>query len=377
MHVKTFRAPTIALALEQVKKELGSDAIILGNKKLALGEGATVVEIMAAVEPEKTSETLVPLWPEASGLQDELYEIRGMISLLLSSKKLYGELQLERPVTDLYHRLLVRGLDEKQTFLLLRRTLDQLDETAREPEQVLDTFRRQLLDRIAFGRPFDGLSPPRETAAVYTFVGPTGVGKTTTLAKLAAYLKLRRRLAVAVISLDTYRIGATDQLRTYTDILNVPLQVAQNRSEFQQAWSQLDHNDVILVDTIGRNFLHPEHVDDLGRIFGDTEGLHHFLVLSATAKDEDVKQILQRFRPLGVGSLIFTKIDETLSPASIINQLLRFPHPVSYLGTGQRVPEDLVPATPKRLLSFIFPFENGSDGKESHGSSLGTEEEAS
>lgn len=364
MQIKTFRAPTIRQALEQVKKELGQDAIILGNKRVAVSPTESLIEVMAAVEPE-------PLAPAAETVQAEdtiasdIQEIKGLLSLLISSKDYFTQLQLEEPLAEIYHSLLLRGLDEKHSYILLKKALLQLEEDEpREKRQIVNAVCQQLLDKIKFARPFNNISSPQNLGRIFTFVGPTGVGKTTTLAKLAAHLKIKRQLEIGIISLDTYRIGALDQVRTYASILAIPFIVAQNKDEFLHAREQFRNHDVILVDTTGKNFLRQEHIDDLRNIFESCDNVHHFLVLSATAKDADLKHTIMHFRPMNIHSLIFTKIDETLSHGCMINQLLRFPNALSYLGTGQRVPEDIELATHKRLLSFLFPSGNGSIGKE-------------
>lgn len=359
MQVKTFRAPTIAQALDQVKKELGQDAIILSNRKVALSPEESVVEVMVAVE---RSETAPEVRDEA--MQNGIEEIKGLLSLLISSKETFARLQLEQPVTELYHSLLTRGLDEKQTFILLRKALDEVKGEPPEKKRIADAFRNQLAEKIRICRPFGSSFQNTDGPHVYAFVGPTGVGKTTTLAKLAAHLKIRRGLDPAVISLDTYRIGALDQLRTYANILTVPFVVAQSREDFRGAVEHLRRHPILLVDSTGKNFLKREHVNDLVKIFGGVTNVHPFLVLNATAKDADLKRTILHFRPLDPHSLIFTKLDETLSHGCIVNQLLRFPYGVSYLGIGQRVPEDIELATHKRLLSLLVPSENGSAGKE-------------
>jgi len=359
MQVKTFRAPTIGQALEQVKRELGQDAIILSNRKVALSAEESVVEVMVALEQDAAGSEA-----SSESMRDGIEEIKGLLSLLISSKDTFARLQLEEPVTELYHSLLTRGLDEKQTFLLLKKALRQAPGDSREKDRVAHAFRAQLAEKIRICRPFGGSFLHADGPQIYAFVGPTGVGKTTTLAKLAAHLKIKRRLNPAVISLDTYRIGAVDQLRTYADILAIPLVVAQSREEFHRAVEHLRGHSILLVDTIGRNYLRRQHVTDLAATLGGTRQVHSFLVLNATAKDEDLKQTIQHFRPLDPHSLIFTKLDETMSHGCIVNQLLRFPYGVSYLGTGQRVPEDIEAATHKRLLSLLIPSGNGSSRKE-------------
>lgn len=364
MQVKTFRAPTIRQALEQVKKELGQDAIILGNKRVTVSPTESFIEVMAAVEPEPLEPATVPTQVEDT-LKTDIQEIKGLLSLLISSKDYFTQLQLEEPLADIYHGLLLRGLDEKHSYILLKKALLQMDEDApRDRQQIVRAVSHQILEKIKFSRPFNNLSSPQNLGRIFTFVGPTGVGKTTTLAKLAAHLKIKRQLEVGIISLDTYRIGALDQVRTYANILAIPFIVAQNKDEFLHARDQFQNHDVILVDTTGKNFLRPEHINELQQILKGCDNIHHFLVLSATAKDADLKHTISHFRPMNIHSLIFTKIDETLSHGCMINQLLRFPHALSYLATGQKVPEDIELATHKRLLAFLFPSGNGSIGKE-------------
>ncbi len=374
MQVKTFRATTINQALDLVRKELGPNAIILGNKKVDLTPNESYVEVMAAIEPDSSapavqSPSSAPAAEAVEGkngqIQGELQEIKSFLSFLVSSKDYFSQLRMEQPMTEIYHSLLARGLDEKQTYILLRKAMAQIEDCESvEKGSIIEAFSRKMLEKMKLARPFHTLSSLHRAPHVFTFLGPTGVGKTTTLAKLAAYLKIKRRMEVGLISSDTYRIGAIDQLQTYANILDIPLIVAQNKSEFHQAVDRFRHQDVILVDTIGKNYLSKDSTEELRGVFDRLDHVHHLLVLSATAKDGDLRQTIMRFRPLGLNSLIFTKVDETLSHGNIINQLLHFPHPLSYLGTGQKVPEDIELATQKRLLSFLFPSGNNVSGKD-------------
>lgn len=363
MQVKTFKASTMDKALAQVKKELGPDAIILSSRKLPPESGNTAFEVTAALDPPPAPGSTAP--DDSPGaenasmqMQDDINEIKSFLSLLISSKDYFVQLQTQQPIAEIYHSLLVRGFDEKHIYMLLNRAASDLNGGATDKGRVFEAFCKQFLARIKLSKPFRNLSRSSGSCSVFTFIGPTGVGKTTTLAKLAAYLKIKRLLDVGIISVDTYRIGALDQLQTYANILEVPFCIAQSKSELDQAIQQFNHFDVILVDTTGRNFLHREHVRELRSLFEGDQKPSHFLVLSSTAKDEDLRKTILHFREMDIHSLIFTKLDETIHHGCMLNQLLRFDYPLSYMGVGQRVPEDLEQATQKRILSFLLPVRN-------------------
>ncbi|MDR3570036.1 MAG: hypothetical protein P4L43_18590 [Syntrophobacteraceae bacterium] len=358
MQVKTFTAPTMEKALAQVKKELGPEAIILSTRKLTEGLGEPCFEVSAATEQQPFgAETKAVPKDSSAEMINDLQEIKGFLSLLISSRDQLSQLQSNQPLAELYHSLLVRGLDEKQVFILLNKAVSDLNGDPLNRSSIFNAFCKRLVTKISFARPFRVVSNS-VGPAVYTFVGPTGVGKTTTLAKLAAYLKIKRRIELGIVSLDTYRIGAVEQLKTYAEILEIPFVVAQSRSELRRALDDFSHCDAVLLDTTGRNYLNRDHVSHLRSLFENGRRFSHFLVLSATAKDEDLQQTIVHFRDMDINSLIFTKLDETVHHGCIVNQLVRFNYPVSYLGTGQRVPEDIEPATQKRLLSFLLPAGN-------------------
>jgi flagellar biosynthesis protein FlhF len=358
MQVKTFKAPTIEKALALVKRELGPDAVILNSREAHSGSGECEFEVSAAREVRLGPS---PADPADQGehlpkILNDIQEIKSFISLLISSRDQLSQFQTNQELAEFYHSLLARGLDEKQVFILLSRAASDLNGEPVEGRQIFNAFCKRFIAKVNCARPFRGVSSSSRPA-LFTFLGPTGVGKTTTLAKLAAYLKLKRRIEVGIISLDTYRIGAVDQLQTYAGILETPFVVAQNKSELKSALNDFKHCEAVMLDTTGRNYLDREHVRHLNSLFNNLPGFSHLLVLSATAKDEDLRKTIVHFREIDINSLIFTKLDETVHHGCILNQLLRFNYPISYMGTGQRVPEDIEPATQKRLLSLLLPAE--------------------
>ncbi|MFH1091381.1 MAG: AAA family ATPase, partial [Pseudomonadota bacterium] len=184
-------------------------------------------------------------------------------------------------------------------------------------------------------------------------VGPSGVGKTTTLAKLAAFWSKKERKKTALISLDSYRLGAAEQIKTYARIMGLPLRVAQDKEEFRQALELFETMEMILIDTAGRSLSRPESFEELTGFINEVEDLKVMLVLSATTKDRDLTAAIKQAEPLPVESLVISKIDETRTYGNVINNLLKFKKPVSFLTNGQKVPDDLVTATPNLLAELI------------------------
>lgn len=192
-----------------------------------------------------------------------------------------------------------------------------------------------------------------DTKIVY-IAGPTGVGKTTTIAKLAADQIFRVRKKVGFITADTYRISAIEQLRTYSSILNVPLEVVQSPGDVQRALQRLADCDLILMDTAGRNYLNELHVAELHSLLGYAQQSETYLVLSLTSKSQDMIKITEHFSRYGLDKVIFTKLDETASVGPMYNLLQKYPLKATYIANGQNVPDDLLPVTRELMLDLII-----------------------
>ncbi|SHJ94012.1 flagellar biosynthesis protein FlhF [Anaerocolumna jejuensis DSM 15929] len=188
------------------------------------------------------------------------------------------------------------------------------------------------------------------------FIGPTGVGKTTTIAKIASDLKLNKKLKVAMLTSDTYRIAAVEQLRTYANILGIPMKVIYTEEEMLQAKEELSDYDVVLVDTAGRSHKNREQRDDVERLLGtiEEEQKEIYLVLSATTKYKDLIRITENYSEITNYRIIFTKLDETISVGNILNIKMYTNAELSYATYGQNVPDDIgkldTQETAKKLL---------------------------
>jgi flagellar biosynthesis protein FlhF len=189
--------------------------------------------------------------------------------------------------------------------------------------------------------------------AILALVGPTGVGKTTSAAKLAARFSLQENCKVTLLSMDCYRIGATDQLRTYARIMRLPCEIVLRKKDLASAISRHQDSDLIIIDTAGKSPYDPDHVAELKEWFAPFNFIRPYLVLSASTKKEDIKTIINSYTPLNIASLIISKVDETRTYATLCQEIAASSLPVSYLACGQRVPEDFLAAS-RPYLHTLF-----------------------
>lgn len=192
------------------------------------------------------------------------------------------------------------------------------------------------------------------TTRIVYVAGPTGVGKTTTIAKLAAEQLFKYQRKVGFITSDTYRISAVEQLRTYASILNIPLEVVQSPGDMQRAMQRLDYCDLIIMDTAGRNYRNELLVSELQSLLTHAGDSETYLVLSLASKTQDMMKVTEHFNKYNLDKVIFTKQDETGSYGSIFNLLHHFPLHLSYMTNGQNVPDDLILPDPKMLCDLLL-----------------------
>lgn len=203
--------------------------------------------------------------------------------------------------------------------------------------------------------PFDGLLYERKYINV---LGPTGVGKTTTIAKMAARAVLEKKKKVGFITTDTYRIAAIEQLKTYAGLLQAPVEIVYNATDYENAIQKLSHLDLIFIDTAGRNYKETKYVDDLQRLIQFDEEAESFLVLSMTAKEKDMSTIIEQFHQLPIEKFIFTKLDETNSIGAMLNLMIKYNKGLAYYTNGQEVPEDIEEADLEAVLNMFFQGED-------------------
>ncbi len=201
---------------------------------------------------------------------------------------------------------------------------------------------------------------------VVVLIGPTGVGKTTSIAKIAANLKLRQHKKVGLITIDTYRIGAVDQLRMYSQIIDVPLKVVLTPAELRQAIDSYDQMDVILVDTAGRSQKDDLKLQELKTFLDAAKADEVHLVLSSTANHSHMLSAAERFKSIGVDRLILTKLDEAISFGVVLSVLRKVDASISYITTGQDVPDDIEVAGGQKLARMLLGLNDSVETSNQH-----------
>ncbi|MEI7815835.1 MAG: flagellar biosynthesis protein FlhF [Desulfuromonadales bacterium] len=236
---------------------------------------------------------------------------------------------------------------------LIRKIVDTLD--ALPIQSGNQSVKGRLSETLGRLIKFAGtLKLKKNSPRIIALVGPTGVGKTTTTAKLAAMYALNRGNKVALITMDIFRVGAVEQLKTYSRIMGIPLEVASTPKELEKAVEKHSACDLIFIDTAGRSHKDKEKLDEMKNFLEHKIPMEVYLCLSATTKDRELEEILNRFRIFQVSKVVFTKIDECESFGNMVNLLMKDNLQIAYFTTGQRVPEDIEVATPAKLADMIF-----------------------
>ncbi|GAS81038.1 flagellar biosynthesis protein FlhF [Paenibacillus amylolyticus] len=433
MRVKQYVVETMPEAMLQIRKDLGSDAVILSTKEIKVGGVMGMfrkkrIEVVAAVDKEENKQTTKPVQnqftpvprafvPEAyrqtarsfvaasdesatTNIADQsAQETSVAASSMIESSKLGSIIDSGSGSSSTDHKPRPQGADFSGSTTATKQTVSDLQQdklmtelqdlkqmvtklskqgtSADAVPEEMHTIRERLTEQEVWPEVWEswfdsiqakwsedelkeqdveqavklevmhfleerideGILP---TTRIVYVAGPTGVGKTTTIAKLAAEQMFKKQRKVGFITSDTYRISAVEQLRTYASILNVPLEVVQSPGDTQRAISRLEHCDLIFMDTAGRNYRNELLVSELQSLLAPVENSETFLVMSMTSKSADMVQITEHFSKYGLDKVIFTKMDETGSCGPLFNLLHRFPLKLAYVANGQNVPDDLL-----------------------------------
>ncbi|WP_379151380.1 flagellar biosynthesis protein FlhF [Paenibacillus sp. sgz5001063] len=306
---------------------------------------------MSSIDEARGKSSVAAAPPDLEG--EVLREIRDMKQWMERiARYSSGAVELPEPLEELRNRLIEQETDVILVDEWISNIFEQWSEEGRTwlPQQFGEMLETQM-EAFLSGRIASGIAP--DTRIVY-IAGPTGVGKTTTIAKLAAEQLFKQGRKVGLITSDTYRISAVEQLRTYAAILNMPLEVVQSPGDLQRALFRLEGCDLVLMDTAGRNYRNEMLVAELQSLLAKELKSETFLVLSLTSKSRDMKKIAEHFGRYQLDKVIFTKLDETGSFGPLFNVLNDFPLKLSYITNGQNVPDDLLLATKEQISGMIL-----------------------
>lgn len=389
MKMKKYNAPSIAEAMKQIRAELGDDAVILNSKVVVTKKFLGLVknksyEVVAGydrdekkpmmpslpdipsfktndkeeiyipsqpmIQPEKPALAKAP--QVNSSLPDNLAkEIADLKAIMQSMQRMSTQSQYPDELLPFVDFLKQQELGEE----LITAISDELFMHYKTNDNAItwdemQTIAKDFLRKELYALPISGLSYEKKYINV---LGPTGVGKTTTIAKMAARSVLEKKKKIGFITTDTYRIAAIEQLKTYAALLQAPVEVVYNAEDYAEAIKKLAHLDLIFIDTAGRNYREAKYVNDLKALINFNEQAESYLVLAITAKQKDLESIIEQFKNLKIEKFIFTKLDETNSIGTMFNLMIKYNKGLAYYTNGQEVPEDIEQPSSDSLLELF------------------------
>lgn len=365
MVIKKYLVKDMNEALTRIRYEMGKDAIIISQRKVKKPGifgyfKPKMIEVTAALENNKID----PNWKQKKNDEIDINESINSIKKLMKDKTKELNNNLEGSKEEIAVTPAVIDDNIKDEVKEIKELLNKvIKNTAKEKEEdeILSYLREidveyELVEEL-LSKDYDNLDDFKEDfkklikenvkisnenlQGKVVLVGPTGVGKTTTIAKLAGRLALIDKKKVGLITIDTYRIGAVDQLRTYAEIMNIPFKVVITLKEMENAVEELKDCDIILIDTTGRSSKNTMQISELRAFIHKITPDNIMLVISGTTKNRDIDIILAGYRELNYEKLIITKLDETTAYGSIYNISKKSGKTIAYITTGQNVPDDI------------------------------------
>jgi len=279
-----------------------------------------------------------------------------------SDKTMEAETAEENPEQEKFIRLLYNTMiDNEVDEKYVNQILGEIEKT-KKPNVPMDYLLANIYQKmiLKFGKA-EGITPAAKGPKVVLFIGPTGVGKTTTIAKVASHFAVDEKKKVALLTLDTYRIAAAEQLRTYANILEVPFRVIYTSEELKRAIADFKEYDYIFVDTAGHSHQNEEQLSNMKELLASVADLAEkdiFLVLSATTKYRDLLKIAENYKSITEYQLIFTKLDETSAVGNLLNLKLFTDSSIAYITCGQNVPDDIERFNPQKTVKQLLGGKN-------------------
>ena len=354
--VKTFRGRDPKTALDAVKASLGDEAIILNTREVGGLWGKREIEITAVKSGDDVPQNNKKRRP--TDMESEVASLRRIVEDLRA--EIHGQRAEPRsmsmsaridssapaPMSKVQQRLIERGVEPTLASEIAREAMR--GSGGASEKDIAVALRQALRTRLSSGRsPWEG-----EERRMVALVGPTGVGKTTTIAKIAAHAILDSRLKVSLVTVDTYRIGASEHIQRYGEIMNVPTHVARDEASLREAIFRSGDAHLVLIDTAGRS--DAAALAAQAQLLHKVEGVECHLVLSAASGAREIRAAAKRFHAYKAQRLIFSKLDESDGPGSILSATTETNVAVSCVTDGQRVPEDIHPASGQSLVDRVL-----------------------
>jgi len=368
MQIKKFRASTLKDAMNEMKEILGSDAIVLSTQVIE-GDASIgmkkMFEITAGIEDEILSD------PKPSAAKkSKKKEINFEEELKKLTKKIYGEKsksvkkkKADKPVhlKKTGKALNAEYVKEISDLLKHREVEDKIiDKVMEHLEKYapllnssnLDSYVTSIISSLIPTSNFEIKKGKKPT--IVSLVGPTGVGKTTCIAKLAVISKILHNLDVGLISIDTYRLGALDQLKIFAEISDIDFFVAYEPADMPKLVSKMKKKDLIFIDTVGRSQNKPFQLKGIKDFLDTVKIDENYLVLSSIATTRNLIDVAKKFKVLDYNGLIFSKLDEAIGFGNLMNIASTFNVPIKYLTNGQVIPDDIIAADPDFIANMIY-----------------------
>ena len=341
MKLRKFKADSMREALARVKEELGPDALIIATKPMKGPGGKRMLAVTAAVDEDEevgnrnNAANTKAVSPVVSRAESAADLAEAMLPLKSELRALRSLVRNTRPTKGSTHKTLLEEVADLKRMVASMSRRPSVDPEALEQASVGHTLAKAPSSRLR------------------AIIGPTGVGKTTTIAKIAANAALLERKRVHIISLDNHRVGAPAQIKAFAKMMGVPVTIVRHAAtELPAALEQSENAELVLVDTAGRSLRDlrgPRRMEQLMNLLPRPE-IH--LAIAAGTSAFDIDTIVARYAPIGVSRLLFTKIDETADLRELVLSPARHNIPVGYVTSGQKVPEDIQVATRKLLISM-------------------------
>jgi flagellar biosynthesis protein FlhF len=363
MRMKSYFAPTVQDAMEQARQEMGPEALLVNSRKAPPeAQGLGEYEVVFAVLPEASAPPAEAGPAPADPVIGELARLRNQVQDMVSALNAHAS-HWAVPAPE-FAPIFARLVENDFTVDITRKVLSQAharlnpnpgSRPGRKPAFDSESIENAVRAEIESLLEVDGsLAEPDEKTRVVALVGPAGSGKTTTLVKLAVRYGLACSRPVQLISADTRRIAAAEQLRTYAAIIGAGFEVVETTRSLQQVIEANREKGLILIDTPGYGAGDMEEASELARFLARQSAIEIHLVVPASMRAADLGRTVDRFGIFSPSRLIFTQMDEASTFGAVVSESVRSGKPVSFLTTGQQIPDDIEPATTSRLLEDLF-----------------------